>query len=67
MASQVEEVREAKRPSKPGEKKIQCVVVTPEKTLFDELVDFSGPPPGPLTPNDAAWVEERLRQAGRRP
>jgi F-type H+-transporting ATPase subunit epsilon len=23
-----------------GEKKLQCVVVTPEKTLFDELVDF---------------------------
>jgi F-type H+-transporting ATPase subunit epsilon len=24
----------------PGEKKLQCVVVTPEKTLFDEWVDF---------------------------
>jgi F-type H+-transporting ATPase subunit epsilon len=24
----------------PGEKKLQCVVVTPEKTLFDERVDF---------------------------
>jgi hypothetical protein len=33
---------------------------------FDELVDYSGPPPGPLTPDDAAWVEERLREAGRR-
>ena len=31
---------EEKRPSKPGDKKLQCVVVTPEKTLFDELVDF---------------------------
>jgi F-type H+-transporting ATPase subunit epsilon len=24
----------------PGEKKLECVVVTPEKTLFDERVDF---------------------------
>jgi F-type H+-transporting ATPase subunit epsilon len=24
----------------PGDKKLQCVVVTPEKTLFDEWVDF---------------------------
>ena len=24
----------------PGDKKLQCVVVTPEKTLFDERVDF---------------------------
>ncbi|MFI5459607.1 MAG: ATP synthase F1 subunit epsilon [Isosphaerales bacterium] len=40
MATQPEEVGAEKRPSKPGEKKLQCVVVTPEKTLFDELVDF---------------------------
>ncbi len=26
--------------SKPGGKKLQCVVVTPEKTLFDDWVDF---------------------------
>ena len=25
---------------KPGTHRIQCVVVTPERTLFDELVDF---------------------------
>jgi F-type H+-transporting ATPase subunit epsilon len=25
---------------KPGAHRIQCVVVTPERTLFDELVDF---------------------------
>ena len=31
---------EEKRASKPGDKKLQCVVVTPEKTLFDERVDF---------------------------
>jgi len=40
MASQPEQAGEEKRPSKPGDKKLQCVVVTPEKTLFDELVDF---------------------------
>jgi F-type H+-transporting ATPase subunit epsilon len=38
MASHDETVGEAK-PAK-GHKKLQCVVVTPEKTLFDELVDF---------------------------
>jgi F-type H+-transporting ATPase subunit epsilon len=40
MASELDQVGERKRASKPGEKKIQCVVVTPEKTLFDEWVDF---------------------------
>jgi F-type H+-transporting ATPase subunit epsilon len=40
MASQPEQVGSEKRTSKPGDKKLQCVVVTPEKTLFDELVDF---------------------------
>jgi F-type H+-transporting ATPase subunit epsilon len=40
MASQSEHVDEAKRPSKLGPKKLQCVVVTPEKTQFDDLVDF---------------------------
>jgi len=40
MASQHEQVGEEKRASKPGGKKLQCVVVTPEKTLFDEWVDF---------------------------
>jgi len=40
MASQPGPVGEEKRPSKSGDKKLKCVVVTPEKTLFDELVDF---------------------------
>jgi F-type H+-transporting ATPase subunit epsilon len=40
MASEVESAGPEKRSSKPGDKKIQCVVVTPEKTLLDELVDF---------------------------
>ena len=29
---------------KPGDR-IQCVVVTPERTLFDELVEFRVPAP----------------------
>jgi F-type H+-transporting ATPase subunit epsilon len=40
MASQVDQVGEEKRAAKPGGKKLQCVVVTPEKKLFDEWVDF---------------------------
>jgi F-type H+-transporting ATPase subunit epsilon len=40
MASRTEPVGAANPASKPGEKKIQCVVVTPEKTLIDEWVDF---------------------------
>jgi F-type H+-transporting ATPase subunit epsilon len=34
------DVGEEKHALKPGSKKIQCVVVTPEKALLDELVDF---------------------------
>jgi hypothetical protein len=33
---------------------------------YDELVDYMRPPPGPLTPGEAAWVEEQLRRSGRR-
>ena len=40
MASQVDQVGEEKRATPHGAKKIECVVVTPEKTLFDEWVDF---------------------------
>jgi F-type H+-transporting ATPase subunit epsilon len=40
MATAHDHVGEEKRSSKPGGKKLQCVVVTPEKTLFDEWVDF---------------------------
>jgi F-type H+-transporting ATPase subunit epsilon len=40
MAIEPESVRDPARPARRGEKKIQCVVVTPEKTLIDELVDF---------------------------
>ncbi|MFO0953697.1 MAG: ATP synthase F1 subunit epsilon [Isosphaeraceae bacterium] len=34
------DVGTADKKGKPGDHKIQCVVVTPERTLFDELVDF---------------------------
>ncbi len=34
---------------------------------YDDLLDYSRPPPGPLTSDDAAWVAERLRQTGRPP
>ena len=33
---------------------------------YDESIDYSQPPPGPLTAQQIAWVEERLRSAGRR-
>src|SRR5262249_25432594 len=33
---------------------------------YDQLVDYSQPPPGPLTAQQLAWVEDRLRAAGRR-
>jgi F-type H+-transporting ATPase subunit epsilon len=40
MAKETDGVGEEKHGKKPGEKQIQCVVVTPEKSLLDELVDF---------------------------
>jgi hypothetical protein len=33
---------------------------------YDELIDYTQQPPGPLTPAEAAWAEEQLRRAGRR-
>ena len=33
---------------------------------YDELIDYNGPPPGPLTDAESHWVEEQLRGAGRR-
>jgi hypothetical protein len=33
---------------------------------YDDLLDYSQAPPGPLTPGELAWVEEQLRQSGRR-
>ena len=40
MATAHDQAGEEKRSSRSGDKKLQCVVVTPEKTLFDERVDF---------------------------
>jgi F-type H+-transporting ATPase subunit epsilon len=40
MADAHDHVGEEKRAPKSGDKRLQCVVVTPEKTLFDEWVDF---------------------------
>ena len=34
------EVGAAEKTGKPGTDRLQCVVVTPERTLFDRLVDF---------------------------
>jgi F-type H+-transporting ATPase subunit epsilon len=40
MATHTDVVGEEKHAKKPGDKKIQCVIVTPEKSMLDELVDF---------------------------
>ena len=44
----------------------QALTVVYDIIGCDELVDYSRPPPGTLTPADAAWVEEQLHGAGRR-
>jgi hypothetical protein len=33
---------------------------------YDELIDYSQPPPGPFAPAESAWIDEQLRRAGRR-
>jgi hypothetical protein len=33
---------------------------------YADAVDYSRPPPGPLTPEQAAWVDRRLRETGKR-
>jgi F-type H+-transporting ATPase subunit epsilon len=40
MAMATDQVGDEKHDSKPGHDRVQCVVVTPEKTLFDEAVHF---------------------------
>lgn len=40
MATATADVGAAEKQGKPGTHKLQCVVVTPERTLFDQLVDF---------------------------
>jgi hypothetical protein len=44
----------------------QALGVVYEIIGYDELLDYTQPPPGPLTPAEAAWVEGQLRHAGRR-
>jgi hypothetical protein len=45
----------------------QALTVVYDIIGYDELLDYVQPPPGPLTPAEAAWVDEQLRRAGRRP
>jgi hypothetical protein len=33
---------------------------------YDDLIDYTQPPPGPLTEAELAWVEGQLRRSGRR-
>ncbi len=33
---------------------------------YDDLVDYTQRPPGPLTADEAAWIDEQLQRAGRR-
>ncbi len=44
----------------------QALTVVYDIIGYDELVNYTRQPPGPLTPADLAWVEEQLRLAGRR-
>jgi hypothetical protein len=44
----------------------QALTVVYDIIGYDELVDYTRPPPGPLSPADAGWVEEQLLRAGRR-
>jgi hypothetical protein len=37
-----------------------------EVMSYDLSVDYTRPPPGPLSAADAAWVEQRLQNVGRR-
>jgi len=47
---------------------LQAALNTVHATVgYEFMIDYSTAPPGPLSPEDAVWVEERLRQAGRRP
>lgn len=32
---------------------------------YDDLLDCRRPPPGPLTPTQAHWIQQRLLSAGR--
>jgi hypothetical protein len=34
---------------------------------YADLLDYTQPPPGPLSPEQLTWIDQRLRAAGRRP
>ncbi len=38
-----------------------------EEGPYPELLQYDGPPPGTLTPDETRWCEDMLRQAGLRP
>src|SRR5579883_1198617 len=44
----------------------QALSVVYEIFGYDELIDYTQAPPGPITPPQASWIEEQLRRAGRR-
>ncbi len=44
----------------------QALAVVYDIIGYDELIDYTQPPPGLLSPVQAAWVEEQLLRAGRR-
>jgi hypothetical protein len=44
----------------------QALAVLYEIFAYDEVIDYTQPPPGPLTPEQAAWIDQQLRRAGRR-
>jgi hypothetical protein len=44
----------------------QALAVVYDIIGYDELVDYTQQPPGPVTPAETAWIEEQLGRAGRR-
>jgi hypothetical protein len=44
----------------------KALSVVYEVFAYDEIIDYNQPPPGPLTHEQAAWIDEQLRRAGRR-
>lgn len=44
----------------------QALTVVYDIMGYDELIDFSQAPPGPLTATESGWLDEQLRRVGRR-
>jgi hypothetical protein len=58
-------------PLLPGDPDVQLDLQRALQTVYDiigydDLIDYSQPPPGPLSPPEVTWVEEQLRRSGRR-